>query len=106
MAPKQQANNNNPMYEPMMPPVSRLPFGMASSLRLYQYTKVGSRAKMIRITAAMYLASTSCISVSGFVSSNSIVPVRRSSLKLRMVTAGTRKRKTHGAMKNSGARSA
>ena len=83
-----------------------LPFGTASSPTLHTYTRVGNRATTSSSTAATYLASTTCPSVRGLVSSSSMVPVRLSSLKLRMVTAGSRNRNTQGAMKKSGARSA
>ena len=81
-----------------MPPLSIFHAGTAKLPTLYQYTKVGSNASTTSTTAAKYFANTKRISVMGLVSRSSMVPVRRSSLKLRMVTAGTKKRNTHGAM--------
>jgi hypothetical protein len=54
-----------------------------------------------RIIPAKYFARMICISVSGRVRSNSIVPDFFSSAKERMVIAGMRKRKTHGPIEKS-----
>jgi len=61
---------------------------------------------MISIKAPRYFPKVSCSVLMGFVNSSSSVPAFFSSLKLRIVTAGIRKIKIHGAIWKKGARSA
>ena len=56
--------------------------------------------------AAKNFPTTACAWVIGSVSSNSIVPSRRSSAQSRMVIAGTSSKNTHGTKLKNGARSA
>ena len=79
-----------------MAPSSMLPFGTRQLAPLHTYTRVGNKATTSSSTAATYLASTTCPLGEGLVSNSSMVPVRLSSLKLRMVTAGSRNRNTQG----------
>jgi hypothetical protein len=65
---------------------------------------VGNKAMSTRVTADKYLAATICISVRGFVRSNSIVPDFCSSANILIVTAVIKKRKSQGAIINSESR--
>lgn len=58
------------------------------------------------IREAQNLPKTICQSEIGFVFNSSIVPVLNSSAKLFIVIAGIKKRKTQGAKKNNGFKSA
>ena len=59
--------------------------------------KVGIRASNTKATPAKNFAQMICQSDKGLVTNISMVPVRFSSAKLRIVTAGTKNRKTQGA---------
>lgn len=63
---------------------------------------VGTNAISTRMTAEKYFAKTICISDTGCVNRISIVPLRCSSANIFIVTAGIRKRNTHGAIMNNG----
>ena len=56
--------------------------------------------------AARNLPSSASVSVSGIVSSSSIVPLRRSSAHRPIVAAGTSSRYTHGCQMKKGVRTA
>src|SRR5690606_38805333 len=69
---------------------------------VYTYNRVGKSAMIIKMSAPKYLPNTICKCERGLVSNNSNVPCFLSSEKLRMVTAGIKKIKIHGANKKKG----
>src|SRR5690606_4369473 len=69
------------------------------------YNNVGKTAIIIRMAAPKYLPKTISNADTGLVSNNSMVPCFFSSAKLRMVTAGTKSNKTHGANWKNGVKS-
>src|SRR5690554_942457 len=97
MAVKPLPRKNNPRYDPHVPPTSKLPGGLPSCHTLYTYIKVGNRESSTSTTPARYFAKITCKSVRGRVKRSSMVPVRLSSEKDRMVMAGTKNMKTQGA---------
>src|SRR5699024_7926355 len=71
-----------------------------------RYSMLGSKAIIIRITAAKYFPNTICRLVIGLVCSISIVPNLNSSLNKRMLTAGIKNIRIHGDSSKNGDRSA
>lgn len=82
--------------DPRMPPVSTLPCGAGAGRNTVPVDEGWQEGDTNSKTAASNFANTTCHSVSGLVSRNSIVPVRRSSLMLRMGTAERQENRTHG----------
>ena len=96
IAAKTDASRNNPMYDPMMAPLSISPVEDNERI-VTTYTRVGIRAVMITNMIAKYFPKTICQLVSGLVCNVSNVPVLNSSAKLRMANAGIKKINTQGA---------
>ena len=96
IAAKTAARNINPIYEPVMPPVS-IPPAADNEWMVKTYKSVGSNAMRITESTAKYLPKTICHFVSGLVCKISKVPVLYSSEKLRMAKAGIRKINIQGA---------
>ena len=81
----------------MVLPRSKLPMGLPRLEMVKMYKSVGMSAIMISTTAAKYFAKTMDFKGIGLVSNNSKVPIFFSSLKARMVTAGIKNKRIHGA---------
>lgn len=85
---------NNPIYDPVMPPLS-IAF-VDNDCMVNTYNKVGSNTKRIIIKTAKYLPKTICHLDMGRVNNISKVPVLNSSESERIVNAGIMNKKIHG----------
>jgi len=96
IAAKTAARNINPIYDPIIPPVS-MPPAADNEWIVKTYSSVGSNAIRITESTAKYLPKTICHFVRGRVCKISNVPVLYSSEKLRIAKAGIRKINIQGA---------
>lgn len=92
---KTEASKTNPIYDPVIPPVSIVPVADNESI-VYTYKSVGISAINTTASTAKYLPKTICHFVRGRVCRISNVPVLYSSAKLRIAKAGIRKINIHG----------
>ncbi len=96
IAEKTAAKKKSPIYEPVIPPVS-IPPPADKDCIVNTYIKVGNSEKRITVSMAKYFPKTICQVVNGRVCKISKVPVLNSSESVRIVIAGIKKRRIHGA---------
>lgn len=89
--------NDNPIYEPIIPPVSILPWGIASFEMVNTYNNVGNSDTSTSVKEAKNLPNMILDSVRGNVDNISMVPDLNSSEKERIVNAGIKNISTQGA---------
>ena len=89
--------STNPRY-----PVTSIPIsGSPRIIMVNAYGSVNSNAVERRLSPARYFPSTISRSLMGMVNRSSIVPLFRSSLKSRIVMAGTKNMKINGIILNT-----
>lgn len=101
IAVKAAFKKDNPIYEPIMPPVSILPCGMASFEIVNTYNRVGKIEISTKVKEAKNFPNTILDSVRGKVDKISMVPDLNSSENERIVKAGIKNMITQGASKKN-----
>ena len=101
MAVKAAFKKDNPMYDPIMPPVSIFPLVVESVEMVKTYRRVGINEMNTKVNEAKNFPITILLSLRGRVDKISIVPVLNSSANDRIVSAGIKNIRIHGAKRKN-----